>query len=144
MSRFAFVIETYQLALSDIHHLYLYIRFRVHDVAQQLGVVPINLPENVALTDAAGREAFRSKCAEIGERLNDITLYIGDFRIEVMNSLVGPLFDRRVPRRRPAKASVKTLVELATPEAVAEENQRRIIEAVADGVELTRTRERPA
>jgi hypothetical protein len=144
MSRFAFVIETYQLALSDIHHLYLYIRFRVDDVARQLGAFPMSLPEGVALVDAVGREAFRTKCSDIGERLNNVSLYIGDFRIEVMNSLVGSLFDRRVPRRRPAKTSIKTLVELATPEAVAEENQQRTIEAIADGVELTRARERPA
>lgn len=143
MSRFAFVIETYQVALSDLHHLYLFIRFRLDDAAQQLVAMAANLPQADALTDGSSADLVRRWCEEIAQALSNVTLYIGDFRVEVMNALVGPLFERRVPRRHPAKSSIKTLVELATPQSVEAENQRRIIEAVAAGVEFTKARERP-
>ena len=130
MSRFAFVIETYQIALADIHHLYLFIHFRVNDVAQQLNVLRRRLLDAPSLESEEARDVVNEESGRIGDALNTVILFVGDFRVEAMNSLVGPLFDRRVPRRQPLKASIKTLVELATPERVEAENQRRLVEAV--------------
>ncbi len=144
MSRFAFVVETYQLTVSDLHHLYLYICFRIDDVTQRISSLPIQVPETHALTNADARINFQRECANIGESLNNIRLFIGDLRVELMNSLVGPLFDRRAPRRQPLKPSIKTLVELATPEAVAAEQQQRLIDAVVGGIDPPREKERPA
>ncbi len=60
-----------------------------------------------------------------------------------MNSLAGPLFDRRIARRRPLKSSIKTLVELGTPEAVPAEEQHRLIEAVVGGLEVSKSAKPP-
>lgn len=136
MARFAFVVETYQLAIPDLHHLYLYIRFRVDDVAQQLSSLPLRLPENDVLHIAATRSEFQRECSEISERLYDVGLYIGDFRIELMNSILSSVFEGSAPRRRPYDPKLKTLVELATPEAVKSENERRVRDAIRAGPEF--------
>jgi hypothetical protein len=52
-------------------------------------------------------------------------MYLFDYRIELMNELLGDVFDKKVPRREPFDAKFKILTELATKSSVREEADRR-------------------
>lgn len=39
---------------------------------------------------------FKKKCQQIEEKLNEIGRYLGDYRIELMNEFMGPIFERSI------------------------------------------------
>jgi hypothetical protein len=72
-----------------------------------------------------GLEDFKRECKSVEEVLFNVTMYLFDYRIELMNCLLGDIFETQVPRRKPIDPRYKTLVEIATKETVEEEGKRR-------------------
>lgn len=48
---------------------------------------------------------FKKKCQQIEEKLNEIGKYLGDYRIELMNELMGPIFERSIPTKSTKNSS---------------------------------------
>jgi len=48
---------------------------------------------------------FKKKCQQIEEKLNEIGKYLGDYRIELMNEFMGPIFERSIPTKRTKNSS---------------------------------------
>ena len=46
----------------------------------------------------------------------DFVSYLIDYRIELMNSMLGEIFDSTVPHRKPKDPNIKTLIEIAKKE----------------------------
>jgi len=128
-AQFVFTIESYQIVLLPFEHLRKFVGFRVYDAADRIGHFASAIPSE-ATEDTAARSLIAAEAQTLWHQLWDIMTYVGDYRVEVMNALVGSLFDRTVPRRQPVHSSIRTLTELATKEAVALEEERRIREAI--------------
>lgn len=131
-SEFVFAVESYEIALLRYHHLRIFIQHRLDDIAarlQEFGSSTAAMAAGDWKSDPE-LERIRVASAEVAELFHTVQSYLLDYRIEVMNGLLGDLFDRKVPRRRPLLSSIKTLAEVATPQAVAAEDNRRIIDAV--------------
>lgn len=138
-SRFALEIETYQIALLPLWHLHLFIKFRLDDAIELINALRMKLAEERARDGSNVTEIVRSETPQIRDALNAVMLYLRDFRIEADNLLVSQLYDnRKAPRRQLPRAALKTLVDIATPSAVAAENEQRHIDAVAWGEEAKR------
>lgn len=52
------------------------------------------------------------KMSEIDNKIMDISCYLGDYRIEIMNSMLGDIFHSKVPKRK-VKEPHKTLTQIA-------------------------------
>jgi len=48
---------------------------------------------------------FKKKCQQIEEKLDEIGKYLGDYRIELMNEFMGPIFERSIPTKRKKNSS---------------------------------------
>jgi hypothetical protein len=70
-------------------------------------------------------DSFENECKNVERLLFDIAMYLFDYRIELMNDLLGNVFEKRVPRRQPLDPNFKTLTEMATRESVQAESERR-------------------
>lgn len=68
---------------------------------------------------------FKEYCKEINEDLFNISSWLHDYRIELMNSMLGDIFESKVPIRKPMDPKYKTLIELATKEKVEKELKER-------------------
>jgi hypothetical protein len=77
------------------------------------------------ITSEEGWANFEKERKAVERALFDVTMYSFDYRIELMNELLGDVFEKTVPRRTPVDPQFKTLIELATCEAVKEESERR-------------------
>jgi len=131
-SDFVFAVEAYEIALLRYHHLRIFIQHRLDDIARAISDLARSFGHLSPAADVpeAELERVRASCETLSNEFHAIQSYLLDYRIEVMNGLLGDLFDRQVPRRHPLSANFKTLTEVATPEAVAAEDQRRVIDAV--------------
>ncbi|MBN2180255.1 MAG: hypothetical protein JW743_12615 [Deltaproteobacteria bacterium] len=78
---------------------------------------------------------FQRKCEDISSRLIDVQCYLIDYRIELMNHILGEIFDCKVPERKPHDPKFKTLKEIAIPEEV--EKQFKQMEDLALKGKLT-------
>ena len=68
---------------------------------------------------------FKEYCNEISEDLWNIESWLHDYRIELMNSMLGDIFELKVPTRKTKDPKHKTLIELATKEKVEKELKER-------------------
>jgi len=72
-----------------------------------------------------GNSEFTKKYDEISDNLFTIQCYLFDYRIVLMNSLFGDIFDTKVPFRRPKDSKYKLLTEVAIKEEVEKELKKR-------------------
>ncbi|GAH05760.1 unnamed protein product, partial [marine sediment metagenome] len=68
---------------------------------------------------------LKKYCKEIDEDLFNISSWLHDYRIELMNSMLGDIFESKIPIRKPVDPRYKTLIKLATKEKVEKELKER-------------------
>jgi hypothetical protein len=127
LTPFILAIESNEIAVIKYDHLRKYIQFAVddaHDAINRFRDYIYSTPRETLLT-SDGLNDLEKECRKVESKLFDVTMYLFDYRIELMNELLGDVFKERVPRRKPGDPNIKTLVELATPEHVKREEIRR-------------------
>jgi hypothetical protein len=124
---FILAIESHEVAVIEYDHLRKFIQFRVDDAQKAIErfrsfIQKIDIEH---LKSGSGMDSFEKECKNVERLLFDIAMYLFDYRIELMNDLLGNVFEKRVPRRQPLDPNFKTLTEMATRESVQAESERR-------------------
>jgi len=132
LTRFLIAIESNEIAVIQFDHLRKYIQFQIDDVNDKIDNFEkyINKIEKEKLLFEEGYSEFKENCDEIIEYFTNIQSYLFDYRIVLMNSLLGDTFDTKVPMRKPRDPKYKLLTEVAFKEEVekeARERERRYI-----------------
>ncbi|MCJ7790341.1 MAG: hypothetical protein MUP69_09215 [Candidatus Atribacteria bacterium] len=127
VSDLSLVIESNEIAVIQVDHLKKYIQFKTEDVKELIiDFQKYFFKETIKdLLTKKGNSEFTKKCDEIIDNLFTIQCYLFDYRIELMNSLFGDIFDIKVPLRRPKDSKYKLLTEIATKEEVEKELKKR-------------------
>jgi hypothetical protein len=125
---FATIIEAHEIAVMEFIHLTKFIHFRLADAREEIDefIQWCYGKSVVELGESEGETEFKNRCAKIEKLLFDITFYLYDMRIKLMNSLVGDIFERHIPIRKPEDPTYRVLTEIATKENVAKEEAQRI------------------
>jgi len=121
------IIESNEIALIQFNHLKKYIQFQTEDVKELIiDFQKYFFKETIKdLLTKKGNPEFTKKCDEISDNLFTVQCYLFDYRIELMNSLFGDIFDTKVPLRRPKDPKYKLLTEVAIKEEVEKELKKR-------------------
>jgi len=130
---FVLAIEANEIAVIKFDHLRKYIQFKIDDVNDSIRDFRAYLatPRTERLVIEPVNSEFENKCREIHEELDTINCYLFDYRIELMNLMLGEIFDSQVPVRKPRDPKYKTLTEVAIKEEVekeAEEREKKFLE----------------
>jgi len=127
LTNFVLTIESNEIALISYHHYRLFITFRVKDVEHKIDDFQkyFSNIKKEELFIKEGFSKFKEYCNEIYEDLSDIVSWLYDYRIALMNSMLGDIFESKVPIRKPKDPKYKTLTELATKEKVEKELEER-------------------
>lgn len=130
--KFLLPIEANEIVVIEYNHYKKYIQFRIED-AHNLMRKYINYfgkePLNTLITKE-GYEEFEKRCYQVYESLMDIQAYLFDYRIELMNSTLAEIFDKKVPERNPRDNRYKTLKEVAIKKQVEKESEERDLRAM--------------
>jgi len=127
LTPFILAIESHEIAVIRYDHLRKFIQFTVddcHDAVNKFRTYIYSSRAELLLSEA-GLQGLESECKKVEEILFDVTMYLFDYRIELMNQLLGEVFDEQVPRRQPLDPKFKTLIEIAKKDKVSEEEKRR-------------------
>ncbi len=124
---FILAIEANEIVVIQFDHLRKYIQFEVDDINEvfrgfQQYLVCTTMDN---LRKERDSSIFERKCMKIRDKLMSIQNYLFDYRIELMNSMLGEIFDSQVPVRKPRDPKYKTLTEVAIKEEVEKEVERR-------------------
>ena len=124
---FILAVEANEIAIIKYDHLRKFIQFRVDDAHEAINSFReyIQSTRIDVIFSEEGLNTLEKACKKVEESLFDITMYLFDYRVELMNQLLGDIFEKLVPRREPLDPKFKILVEVATKEAVNEEENRR-------------------
>ena len=127
ISDLSLIIESNEIAIIQFDHLKKYIQFQTEDVKELIiDFQKYFFKETIKdLLTKKGNSEFTKKCDEISDNLFTIQCYLFDYRIELMNSLFGDIFDTKVPLRRPKDPRYKLLTEVAIKEEVEKELKKR-------------------
>ena len=127
LSRFLIAIESNEIVIIQFDHLRKYIQFQIDDVKDKIDNFEkyFNKIEKEKLISGEGYSEFKENCDEIVEYFTNIQSYLFDYRIVLMNSLLGDIFDTRVPMRKPSDPKYKLLTEVAIKEEVEKEARER-------------------
>jgi len=120
---FILAIEANEIAVIQFDHLRKYIQFKVDDANESIRDFQEYLagtPKEDLQTEKNYYELKR-KCKEIHDELGNIQSYLFDYRIELMNSMLGDIFNSQVPIRKPKDPKYKILTEIAIKEEVEKE-----------------------
>lgn len=127
LANFIVTIENNEIALIDYHHYRLFITFRIEDITKKidgfqsyfgnLRLEKLSIEENFIY--------FEDYCYSIRQNLANIAVWLHDYRIELMNSTLEDIFEKKVPKRKAREPKFKTLMELATKEKVEKERIKR-------------------
>lgn len=108
-------IETYEIALIQFNKLkevlnnkFKEIIFITNDFEKYI----LNLARKQSLNKETDLAELDQKMLEINNKIMDIACYLRDYRIELMNSILGDIFHSEVPKRK-AKEPNKTLTQIA-------------------------------
>jgi len=123
VAEFILAIEANEIAVIQFDHLRKYIQFKVDDANELIRQFSDYL--RVVALEKLGYSDLKERCKRIEEKLHEIGSYLFDYRIELMNSMLGETFDSQVPIRRPRDSRYKTLTEVAIREEVEKEAERR-------------------
>ena len=127
LTDFLLAIEANEIAVIQFDYLRKYIHFRVDDVNEfitEFSYYLMTTKKEVLLTEPGYRD-FKEKCEKMREGLSEIASYLFDYRIELMNSMLGETFSSQVPIRKPRDPKCKILTEVAIKEEVEKETERR-------------------
>jgi len=124
---FILAIEANEIAVIQFDYLRKYIQFKVDDVNELIRDFQKNLASMgiEGLRTEKNYSEFKRKCKEIHGELGNIQSYLFDYRIELMNSMLGDIFDSHVPVRKPRDPKCKILTEVAIKEEVEKEAKAR-------------------
>jgi len=127
ISDLSLIIESNEIAVIQFDHLKKYIQFQTEDVKELIiDFQKYFFKETIKdLLTKKGNSEFTKKCDEISDNLFTVQCYLFDYRIELMNSLFGDIFDTKVPLRRPKDPKHKLLTEVAIKEEVEKELKKR-------------------
>jgi len=131
---FLLAIEAYEISIIDFDHYRKYIQFEIEDFKKAVDNFETYFNEldiNKLKEDKKFSE-FKNRCNKIFEDGNNIQGFLHDYRVLLMNSILGygEIFDKSVPERKPKDPKLKTLTELANKEEVKKEEERRIQAAI--------------
>jgi len=126
-AEFILAIEANEIAVIQFDHLRKYIQFMTDDVNEMIMEFRhyLMMTKTEALWTEPRCSDFEERCKRIFEKLDEIGCYLFDYRIELMNSMLGETFDSQVPIRKPRDPKCKTLTEVAIKEEVEKEANRR-------------------
>ena len=132
LTGFLIAIESNEIAIIQFDHLRKYIQFQIDDVNDKIDNFEkyFNKIEKGILLSEEGYSEFKENCDEIIKYFTNIQSYLFDYRIVLMNLLLGDTFDTKVPMRKPRDPKYKLLTEVAFKEEVekeARERERRYI-----------------
>lgn len=127
LTGFLIAIESNEIAIIQFDHLRKYIQFQIDDVNDKIDNFEkyFNKIEKEILLSEEGYSEFKENCDEIIEYFTNIQSYLFDYRIVLMNSLLGDTFDVKVPMRKPRDSKYKLLTEVAVKEEVEKEAKKR-------------------
>ena len=127
VTQFILSIESHEIAVIEYDHLRKFIQFRVDDAQEAINQFRSYIQQVDAeqLKSNSGFDSFEKECKKVERLLFDVVMYLFDYRIELMNELLGNVFEKTVPRRQPLDPEFKTLLQLATKERVEEESEKR-------------------
>jgi len=127
VSVFVVTIESIEIAIIQFDHLRKFIQFRVDDAQEAISKFQeyARSLDVETLFSKEGLHRLKEECEVVEQALLKITMYLFDYRIELMNCLLADVFEQRVPHRKPLDPDIKILTELATRENVREEEERR-------------------
>ncbi len=132
LTDFLLAIEANEITVIQFDHLRKYIQFKIDDVRElimKLSGYLMSTEREILLTEP-GYLDFKRRCKKIEEKLREVGSYLFDYRIELMNSMLGEIFDSQVPIRKPRDPEYKILTEVAIKEEVEKEAERRELEAL--------------
>jgi len=127
ISNLSLILESNEIAVIEFDYLKKYIQFKTEDVKELIiDFQKYFFKETIKdLLTKKGNSEFTKKCDEISDNLFTIQCYLFDYRIVLMNSLFGDIFDTKVPFRRPKDSKYKLLTEVAIKEEVEKELRKR-------------------
>ena len=127
LTRFLITIESNEIVVIQFDHLRKYIQFQIDDVNEKIDNFDqyFNKTEREKLVPEEGYSEFKENCDEIIEYFTNIQSYLFDYRILLMNSLLGDTFDTKVLMRKPSDPKYKILTEVAIKEEVEKEARER-------------------
>ncbi|MEA3296013.1 MAG: hypothetical protein U9Q27_02650 [Patescibacteria group bacterium] len=127
ISNLSLVLESNEIMVIEFDYLKKYIQFKTEDVKELIiDFQKYFFKETIKdLLTKKGNSEFTKKCDEISDNLFTIQCYLFDYRIVLMNSLFGDIFDTKIPFRRPKDSKYKLLTEVATKEEVEKEAKKR-------------------
>jgi len=127
LTRFLITIESNEIVVVQFDHLRKYIQFQIDDVNEKVNNFEqyFNKIEKEKLLSEEEFSEFKENCDEIIEYFTNIQSYLFDYRIILMNSLLGDTFDTKVPMRKPRDPKYKLLTEVANKEEVEKEARER-------------------
>ena len=127
LSRFLVAIESNEIVVIQFDHLRKYIQFQIDDVNDKIDnfEMYLNKTEKEKLVSEEGYAEFKENCDEIIEYFTNIQSYLFDYRIVLMNLLLGDTFETKVPMRKPQDPKYKLLTEVAIKEEVEKEALER-------------------
>jgi len=125
--KYLIAIESNEIVVIHLDHLRKYIQFQIDDVNDKIDNFEkyFNKIEKEKLISEEGYSEFKENCDEIIEYFTNIQSYLFDYRIVLMNSLLGDTFDTKVPMRKPRDPKYKLLTEVAIKEEVEKEARER-------------------
>jgi len=127
LANFILVIESNEIAVIRFDHYRKYIQFQFDDIFDKIEKFLAyfsNLRIEELITVEKQRE-LKERCDKLNDELWSIGSYLFDYRIELMNSIMGNIFDSRVPIRKPRDKKYKVLTEVAIKEEVEKEAEER-------------------
>ncbi|MCK4352156.1 hypothetical protein KAW65_01985 [candidate division WOR-3 bacterium] len=127
LTEFLLAIESNEIAVIKFDHWRKFIHFRVEEACKTINNFYenfVNIGEKELITQEK-RDWLKQKCDEVYDRLLDIQSYLYDYRIELMNSLLGKIFNATIPIRKPRDPKHKILTEVAIKKSVEKEEDER-------------------
>lgn len=128
LSKYILTIEANEIVVIEYDHLRKYIQIEFDEAMKTFDDFDkflLSLDQNNLIT-REGRTEFENNCDKVFLKFEEINSFLFDYRIELMNCLLGELFKTEVPRRMPLDPQYKILTEVATPEKVKELEDKRI------------------
>lgn len=131
-TKFLLTIEANEIAIIEYDFYRKFINFNTDDLYKLINefILYFSKVKTEELKNAQGYNEFKKRCNQINELTHNITSYLFDYRIILMNSILEEIFDKSVPYRKPLDPKYKLLTEVAIKEEVEKEEKRRTLTAI--------------
>lgn len=127
-AEFILAIESNEIAVIEFDHLRKFIQQQVENLNNLLRTFEeyFRKVDETTLKTIDGYNNLKEQCDGVREQIINVQCYLHDYRIELMNVILGDVFPSKVPRRKPRDPRYKTLTEVAVKEDVEKEEERRL------------------